>query len=355
MALLPRDPSFYLKNAEWASSLPQHSLLVQVGANDHRPNFRISRGEHDIGALVVQQLGWSALLFEPFDLAYRLLRKRYEHEAPRVRTRNAAVCADDAHAALQPGECGPDVASMWVVDVTNATGNWGSEDADARCITRVNNTGFHYVLELSSFHAGHLIKHQNNLMARSPRNCAICSHVLYRNKTAQPPNAERNYFNTDPYWGRSSKPVTRWLPPWCLRHVIKSNLRQRPIRCACLDTEIAAMAAALPSRAPPSSDPAHARKDGAARAVVDLLVVDAEGHDDQVLDQYPFGRWAPRRLVFEPKHLPPDRFQALAARLRARGYECLEVLQARRRDADAAKNRSCYGRGGASTWHSMVL
>ena len=76
-----------------------------------------------------------------------------------------------------------------------------------------------------------------------------------------------------------------------------------------------------------------------------MLFVDAEGHDDDVLIQYPFHTHPPWRVVFEPKHLSVPRCQAAGQLLRSHGYECLEAMD----------NRSvpCNCRGGASTWHLL--
>jgi hypothetical protein len=53
-------------------------------------------------------------------------------------------------------------------------------------------------------------------------------------------------------------------------------------------------------------------------------------------------------LVFEPKHLPPARFDTLVVWLRSRGYDCVDGL-VRARRAGLAKG-NCSGRGGSSTW-----
>ena len=153
------------------------SVLVQIGANDHGQNRRVG-ADHD-PALLGVQLGWRALLLEPTLHAFTKLQSRYA-DSSRVRTRHAAVCANDHHHARCTATTNR-TARMWVVDPTNATGNWGSADADMRCVTelesQLNITSFHYLLELSSFERGHVLKHENNLVANAPKNCRVCSKV----------------------------------------------------------------------------------------------------------------------------------------------------------------------------------
>ena len=50
-------------------------------------------------------------------------------------------------------------ARMYTLDTTNATGYWGDNRSDARCITGFPDSHFHYLLELASFDAWHVAKH----------------------------------------------------------------------------------------------------------------------------------------------------------------------------------------------------
>ena len=113
--------------------------------------------------------------------------------------------------------------------------------------------------------------------------------------------------------------------------MITANVRQVLVPCACLATEL--------HKTESLGDPV------ATTRVPALLMVDAEAHDDDVLMQYPFNSHPPHRLIFEPKHVPPERCAALGSVLRGWGYECLEVL----RNVSTA----CSCRGGASTWHKV--
>jgi hypothetical protein len=331
---------------------PNTSHVVQVGANDHnerRSRARSSSRHRDTAVLSVKA-GWRALLLEPTPHAFARLAKRYVGEAPRVRTLHAAVCTTgrgdgtasrpkskagggkgDAggtgdvlwgssarvHTCNRDGPTSTRSASMWVVDETNATGNWGSNFSDTRCITALRNVSdsYKWVLELSSFSKHHPLKHQNNLLGYSSKNCRLCSRTLYDG--------------------------SRRLPPSCLSRVITDNLRERSVSCACLPRELQGWNS------------------------VELLAVDAEGHDDDVLGYYPFDRWPPTRIVFEPKHIGRARFEVLASRLRHLGYECLEVLRARYlnatgagpavvRTSAAAVSPTCHPRGGSSTWQRVL-
>ena len=265
-----------LRNPEWVLAQPSGAIVVQIGANDHG-SVGVS-GIQDIVPTCIAR-GWRAVLLEPVPSVYRVLAARYRTQHPRVRTLNAAVCPKPTSVSPVDG-CDADggarglvgAATMWHVDSSNATGNWGSDDADMRCITENGNRGkrYGYLLELTSFTAGHVLKHRGP--GSSGATCMDCSRVL----------------------GRS-------LPHSCLQNVVWKNLRPLRVECACFQRELPA-------------DP------------IDLLFVDAEGHDDDVLARYPFHSHSPRRLVFEPKHLSEARFHALTQRLHRLGYCCLDEL-----------------------------
>lgn len=54
---------------------------------------------------------------------------------------------------------------------------------------------------------------------------------------------------------------------------------------------------------------------------LDLLHIDAEGHDDEILATVDLASLRPRVVLYEHKHLPPDRRAATEARLLAHGYD----------------------------------
>jgi FkbM family methyltransferase len=59
---------------------------------------------------------------------------------------------------------------------------------------------------------------------------------------------------------------------------------------------------------------------------LDLLHVDAEGHDYEVLHQIDFAApWAPRFVIFEKKHMGREAYLATKGLLRRAGYRCVNV------------------------------
>lgn len=59
---------------------------------------------------------------------------------------------------------------------------------------------------------------------------------------------------------------------------------------------------------------------------IDLLHVDAEGFDDTVIGQIDFAAtWAPRYIIFEAKHLGPERLTAVDLLLRQAGYRTVAI------------------------------
>eukprot|EP00308_Calcidiscus_leptoporus_P025474 CAMPEP_0119357874 /NCGR_PEP_ID=MMETSP1334-20130426/6188_1 /TAXON_ID=127549 /ORGANISM="Calcidiscus leptoporus, Strain RCC1130" /LENGTH=315 /DNA_ID=CAMNT_0007372225 /DNA_START=45 /DNA_END=992 /DNA_ORIENTATION=+ len=276
-----------MRNHQWMATLnPNTSLVVQIGANDHNEGH--ASGQQD-AARAALKLGWRGLLYEPERRAYRLLAAKYEHTS-RIRVRNAASCPEDAPAFNAPTCDSKRTARMWHVDTTNATGNWGSPTADVRCITgrADGRSPFHFVLELSSFSQQHVTKHAGPGV--SYHNCALCAAALQRP-----------------------------LGSDCLKDVIWKNLRPLEVSCACIGADLA------------------------GERSVELLVVDAEGHDDHAIAAYPLRSHPPRRIIFEPKHMPESRVVALGNQLRASGYECQVRL------VNASK--TCPTRGGTAIWH----
>ena len=180
--------------AAWVEAQPPNeSLVVQVGANDGALH-------EDDPVPVALARGWAGLLLEPAAAPFAALRARYASAAPRVRTLDAAVCP------RPPDAEEPAALDMWFVDLTNATGNWGSTDADARCFP----DGAAWLSELTSFSREHLMKHHRQNNPRGGMNCRVCA---YRQRRALPKN--------------------------CLKRVIAANLRSVRVRCARLATELA--------------------------------------------------------------------------------------------------------------------
>ena len=288
-----------LPSQYWVRLLPAESAKVlQVGANDHgEGGGRSSR--QDVVQLAIT-LGWRALLIEPTSWAYTRLAAKYSANAS-IRTLQAAVCPyhpSKAQAAVGHGPhgCYDAASTFFYVDTSNATGNWGSNMSDARCVTSVRLDAFHWALEVGSFSKQHLLMHQTNMLSFTPGTCRTCSKLL----------------------GRA-------MPHNCLSKFISGNLRSTSVPCACLQHELALLG--TPS----------------------LLFVDAEGHDDDVIGRYPFHSHPPWRVVWEPKWMSEVRCRAAGRRLRSHGYVCLEQMQTQNSTVDLG----CSCRGGTSTWHLL--
>ncbi|EOD31273.1 hypothetical protein EMIHUDRAFT_253594 [Emiliania huxleyi CCMP1516] len=282
----------------WMAALdPAASSLFQIGANKHESTSYINT---EPGPLAVHH-GWKSTLLEPIPDIFKQLQRTYTPQPPNVELVNAAVCDQCAAAPLK----------MWSVDMSNATGNWGSNDSDARCLTAntPGGNGSHFVSEIASLSKSHLLRH-NRYFAVGPNQCAQCSKVL----------------------GRP-------LPNNCMRQaVIANNLVTFPVRCYCAETELVPQlrhaqrggAAAL-SLLVRASREINERGHGCVRAShaqnnrVACEAVDAEGHDDAALYQFPFALVRPARVVFESTHLTSLRFLRLAEFLRSYGYEMLSV------------------------------
>jgi len=259
-----------LPTPRWIERLdPRAASLFQIGANIHEAT---TYAQEDPAPLAVAR-GWAATLLEPMPDIFAKLERRYTPRPPRVELVNAAVC--DA--------CGAAPLRMYSVDLTNATGNWGSNDSDARCLAA--NAGpeaciprcegaSHWTSEIASLDRAHVERH-NRLFAYGPNQCRRCAALLERP-----------------------------MPSNCMRNVIAKNLMATNVRCFCTTTELG-----LNQRH-------HSNH-------LSLLMIDAEGFDDAVLFQFPFEAVRPARVVFEAQHLQLRRFYRLARYLRAWGYEML--------------------------------
>ena len=253
----------------WIKDLdPRAASLFQVGANIHEATTYV---QEDPAPMAVAR-GWAATLLEPMPDIFAKLERRYTPRPPRLKLVNAAVC----------GSCGSAPLQMHSIDLTNATGNWGTNDSDARCLAA--NAGpetckprcegaSHWTSEIASLDRTHVTNH-NRLFGYGPTQCRRC--------------AER---------------LERPLPNNCMRNVISKNIKVTNVRCFCTLTEL---------------NPHPRRGDH-----LSLLMVDAEGFDDSVLYQFPFAIIRPARVLFEANHLGARRFYRLARHLRAWGYEML--------------------------------
>ena len=258
-----------LPTAMWVQALdPRAASLFQIGANIHEAT---TYAQDDPAPLAVAR-GWEATLLEPMPDIFAKLERRYTPRPSRVELVNAAVC--DA--------CGSAPLRMYSVDLTNATGNWGSNDSDTRCLAA--NAGpetciprcegaSHWTSEIASLDRAHLAKH-NRLFGYGPNQCRRCAQRLERP-----------------------------MPSDCMRNVILKNIKATNVRCFCVATELEARL---------------------RRNQLSLLMIDAEGYDDAVVLQFPFAIVRPARILFEANHLASRRFYRLARYLREWGYEMLD-------------------------------
>ena len=152
-----------LTTDKWIQALdPGPAFMLQIGANDHSTASKGHATSNDPGPMAVRA-GWEALLLEPVKATFERLKQAYAlNVSHRLRIENAGVC----------DRCTPPSQTIWTVDVTNRTGNWGSKTADSRC-------GPSWLTEIASLSEGHLSRHQDLLRFR-PKLCSACSERLGR-------------------------------------------------------------------------------------------------------------------------------------------------------------------------------
>lgn len=245
---------------------PESSVLVQIGANTHRKSY----SDHDPGTLCVSRR-WRAVLLEPVPQTFLGLKTTYAgRESERLQLVNAAVCANKT-ADTPAATCSATASqAMWYVDASNATGNWGTNHSDARC---VQNSGMYgWVNEIASLNRRYVLG-RSYLMGPSRSSTLRCQ--------------------------RCARLLGRPLPGDCLSRVISDNLRRADVRCFCLRKELRLA----------QGEPA-----------VTLLVVDTEGFDLKVLQQYPFSQLPTWYVAFEAIHLGRNDYDLAAALLRRHGF-----------------------------------
>lgn len=342
----------------WMAALdPAASSLFQIGANKHESTSYIN---NEPGPLAVHH-GWKSTLLEPIPDIFKQLQRTYTPQPPNVELVNAAVCDQCAAAPLK----------MWSVDMSNATGNWGSNDSDARCLTAntPGGNGSHFVSEIAS-------------LSKCSAPCANRDQTQAH--SSRPPSADAPSGRTCSAtiatlpWGQTSVlsaqrySAGRCQTTACARRldegegdmrgspssltlschatqVIANNLVTFPVRCYCAETELVPQlrhaqrggAAAL-SLLVRASREINERGHGCVRAShaqnnrVACEAVDAEGHDDAALYQFPFALVRPARVVFESTHLTSLRFLR-CARLPT-------ALRRRTQHLHISLSRQCLGR-----------
>ena len=240
-----------LPTLDWmAALLDEAQSLVQIGANDHSDHYN----NPDPAPKAVER-GWRSLLFEPMHTAFERLRRRYGN-AKHVRLVNGAVCAS---ARLRcTGH-----QTMWWVDPSNDTGNWGSNQSDGRCIDHAAT----WVHEIASLSREHLMSMQRFLEWR-PAKCTACA-----------------------------KRLQRPLPPSCMSRLILDNTVRQTVPCVCVSQELRRI-----------------------YGPISLLVIDTEGYDLEVLQQVPFGTVPIWRVVYETSHLSLRDTHAAATLMMQAGF-----------------------------------
>jgi hypothetical protein len=160
-----------------------------------------------------------------------------------------------------------DAVDFWGLDTSNATGLWGSARSDARCVVGDRDVG--WLTELSSLTRSHATGYFHYVLNR-PDVCARCS-------------------------ARLGKPLAHD----CLSQL---SLAVRRVRVPCLrwDHELA------------------------GEFAVHMLLIDAERHDHEVIEQYPFERLKTWRVIFEASRINRTHYERAASRLRAAGFQRLQ-------------------------------
>ena len=152
--------------------------------------------------------------------------------------------------------------SLWVL---NGTETLGSNHSDIRCLGRET-----FVSAIASLNRAHVQRFQGQYYL-TPNQCRRCSIKL-----------------------------NRPLPPNCMRHVFNHNIREKKVRCASI------------------VDTIQEHQHGAP----DFLVIDAEGAEATVLQQYfASGLRLPARIRYEKTYMGPEVHHNITTHLRSRGME----------------------------------
>eukprot|EP00966_Prymnesium_polylepis_P101452 2349587-Prymnesium_polylepis.1 len=182
---------------------------------------------------------------------------------------------------------------MYTVDLSNATGSWGSAHADGRC---AGEPGLEWLSEIASLSRSHLSKH-SRILKSTPAQCRSCAKRL----------------------GRS-------LPDDCLSELLTENVVHLKVKCVCLAAELRSVRSVslLVVDAEVRGAPACARARALAKPHSDLAVAPAnratQGHDVDVLRQYPWSTVRTSRVVFESLHLSRFAYSQAAALLENHGF-----------------------------------
>lgn len=175
---------------------------------------------------------------------------------PAVRILNQAICSGNITSA-----------NLYSVQTDNAE-SFGTLRADGRCANKTINPGSSsdWVTEIASLSRQQVLK-QAYLFSNSPRQCRACAKSL----------------------GHS-------LPSDCMRDLIQNNLRTTLVPCLKWNSAL------LPGRA------------------VSLLMVDVEGHEESVINSFPFATNPVSSVKFEAKHLNKRAINRISDKLIREGF-----------------------------------
>lgn len=149
---------------------------------------------------------------------------------------------------------------------TRAPQHHGSRTADPRCLP-------HWASELTSLSYAHVVKQQREIRF-TPLMCAACAQRLYHNVSA--------------------------LDAGCLSDALLANMANSTVACTCFSSllmpdESGGLRMALERRGPSITQQPPNK--------ISLLLLDAEGHTLQLLQQFPFSSTPIIRVGYAPYHM----------------------------------------------------
>lgn len=264
----------------WLRELdPSSSYVLQVGANEHTK----PKGVDFVDPVPLAiDLGWRAGLVEPVPYLVSKLRTHYQNAVQnRVQIVQGAVCRS----------CQQQDAKIWSVELDSNPATLGSNHSDPRC---AQVRGAEFVTQIASLSRKQVLASDRNL-AWGRHRCNLCSQL-----------------------------VGRPLPADCLRGLVRDHLVAHRVSCLCLESMVPRLLTE------------------ASRHAISLLMIDTEGHDLNVLQQYPFARVPTERVIYETLHLQDHEIVIAAKHMRSHGFVSLMAPLSRSRFSVWHRNHSVY-------------